>query len=121
MKQANNSYLGTKQVNNSYSTTEDLPQENNQYPDSVSSNHSKITLAFARKRLNITLTKAGEHVGVSDTTIGNWEENSADEIRLKYLLKLCKLYHIELSDLFLGTQKQFETEVLKIHESEDHD
>jgi transcriptional regulator with XRE-family HTH domain len=86
--------------------------------NSKSDSHLKLTLPSARKRMNLTLRQAADKVGIPYTTLRRWEKDSS-KVRVGIFLKLCKLYYIELSDLFLGTQKEFEAQVLNAGDVDD--
>ena len=56
-------------------------------------------ILFYRKKYGYTQKQLGEMVGVKNTSVSNWEtgDNSID---IETLIKLCKIFNIELNDIY---------------------
>ena len=56
-------------------------------------------ILFYRKKYGYTQKQLGEMVGVKNTSVSNWEtgDNSID---IETLIKLCKIFNIELNDMY---------------------
>jgi transcriptional regulator with XRE-family HTH domain len=65
-----------------------------------------FTLQSARKRVGMTQVRVADLMGVDPLTIANWEKNTA-KVQLGSLVKLCQLYHINLTDLYIGKESDF--------------
>jgi len=60
----------------------------------------KITLKAARVNAGLTQTEAAEKIGVSATTIQNWESGKKD-LRYSHFLKACEVYDMDPEQIFL--------------------
>lgn len=63
--------------------------------------NEKITLKAARVNAELTQEEVAKEMKVSLPTIARWE-NESGEVRMKYALKLCKLYKKNIDDIFFG-------------------
>lgn len=56
-------------------------------------------ILFYRKKYGYTQSQLGELLGVRNTSVSNWEtgDNSID---IETLLKLCKIFNVELNDMY---------------------
>lgn len=60
----------------------------------------KISIKGARVEKNMTQSQVGKEMGVTKDTISNWERGKTAPTG-KQLLKLCELYNVSPSDIFL--------------------
>lgn len=60
----------------------------------------KISLAAARVNSGMTQKEAASKVGVSKTTLINWEKNKT-KIPFKALTELCNIYNFPIDGIFL--------------------
>lgn len=60
----------------------------------------KISIKGARVEKNMTQSQVGKEMGVTKDTISNWERGKTSPTG-KQLLKLCELYDVSPSDIFL--------------------
>lgn len=57
-------------------------------------------MRYLRERRGLTQTQVAEYLGTSQTMYARYERG-ANELPIRHLLLLCKLYHVS-SDYFLG-------------------
>lgn len=60
----------------------------------------KISIKGARIERNMTQSQVGKEMGVTKDTISNWERGKTSPTG-NQLLKLCELYNVSPSDIFL--------------------
>lgn len=61
----------------------------------------KITLEAARINANLTINEAAERIGVSRSTIINWENDSSN-IKISFLPKIYEAYNYPTDYIFFG-------------------
>jgi transcriptional regulator with XRE-family HTH domain len=61
----------------------------------------KITLAAARKNKNYSQKEAGEKIGVSLSTIKNWERGYTSP-KASHVGKICEVYELPYDAIFFG-------------------
>jgi transcriptional regulator with XRE-family HTH domain len=59
----------------------------------------KISMAAARKNKNYSQTVAAEKIGVSLSTIKNWEKGHSSP-KAKFIGKICEVYEIPYDYIF---------------------
>ncbi len=59
----------------------------------------KITIKELRARHNLSQEKFAESVGTTAQTVSAWEKNQLS-ISPKNMVRICKKYHIQSSDLY---------------------
>lgn len=60
----------------------------------------KISLRGARLERNLTQAQASQKIGVTKETISNWEKGRTAPTAPQ-LIKLCELYGVQITDIFL--------------------
>lgn len=60
----------------------------------------RITLKAARVNVGLTQKEVADRIGVSETTIFNWE-NGKNKMPLEGLVKLANLYSMSIDDFLL--------------------
>lgn len=63
----------------------------------------KISIKGARIEKGMTQKEVGDVMGVTPETISNWERNITSPSALQ-LMRLCKIYGVELADIFLDKE-----------------
>ena len=61
----------------------------------------KITIKSARVNAGLTQLQAAKKLGISKYTLSAWEQGKRYP-RLDDMLKLCKLYGVEFSDILIS-------------------
>lgn len=63
----------------------------------------KITFKAARTNAGLTQEQAAEKIGVSTTTIFNWEKGLSYP-RMPHFYKACSVYGVNVNDVFLPSE-----------------
>nr|WLJ26360.1 MAG: helix-turn-helix XRE-family like protein [Firmicutes phage HS18] len=63
----------------------------------------RITLKAARVNVGLTQKEVADRIGVSETTIFNWE-NGKNKMPLEGLVKLANLYDMSIDDFLLPSK-----------------
>ncbi|MBP3494934.1 MAG: helix-turn-helix transcriptional regulator [Clostridia bacterium] len=75
-------------------------------------------ILFYRKKYGYTQSQLGKLLGVRNTSVSNWEtgDNSID---IETLIKLCKIFNVELNDMYgpFGKKEEFTEKERKIIEA----
>ena len=59
----------------------------------------KMTLEAARRNVKLTQKEAAKHLGISNKTLGNWE-NGITSPNAAAIPKICKLYGVQYDNIF---------------------
>ena len=59
----------------------------------------KITLEAARRNVKLTQKEAAKRLGISNKTLGNWE-NGVTSPGAHMIAKICKLYGVAYDNIF---------------------
>ena len=59
----------------------------------------KITLEAARRNVKLTQKEAAKQLGISNKTLGNWE-NGVTSPDASMIAKICKLYGVSYDNIF---------------------
>ncbi|ARK23604.1 hypothetical protein SporoP37_02120 [Sporosarcina sp. P37] len=68
----------------------------------------KITLEAARINAGLSIVEAAEKIGVSRSSIINWERNSSN-IKISYLDKIEQAYNYPVEYIFFGNTLEFKS------------
>ena len=69
-----------------------------------------------REKLGLTTADVASKVGVSDSTVRNWESGRTEpRLTLNQLILLCDLYGVNLKELSEAVQSTFENNKTKNH------
>lgn len=63
----------------------------------------QISLKAARVNARFTQREIADKIGVARTTVWKWETGKA-KISGRDLIRLCRLYHVSVDDIFLPTE-----------------